>query len=101
MLLKASGISLSQMQHVPFYMAILRQSKILYINKVYFPFPSFVSKKYEIKITFRSKRGQDCFQASNCYRQQTKFAKVMFLHLSVILSTRGAWSWGGVCLSAC
>ena len=32
---------------------------------------------------------------SNCnYRPQTKFAKVMFLHLSVILFT------GGVCLSA-
>ena len=29
------------------------------------------------------------------YRPQTKFAKVMFLHLSVILFT------GGVCLSAC
>ena len=30
-----------------------------------------------------------------CYRLLTKFAKVMFLHLSVILFT------GGVCLSAC
>ena len=41
----------------------------------------------------------------NYYRPQTKFAKVMFLHLSVILSTGGwgrAWqvgrAWqGGVC----
>ena len=31
----------------------------------------------------------------SCYRPQTKFAKVMFLHLFVILFT------GGVCLSAC
>ena len=31
----------------------------------------------------------------SCYRPQTKFAKVVFLHLSVILFS------GGVCLSAC
>ena len=29
-----------------------------------------------------------------CYRPQTKFAKVMFLHLSVILSTGGS-TWAG------
>ena len=33
------------------------------------------------------------------YRPQTKFAKVMFLHLSVILLTGGGG--GGVCPSAC
>ena len=32
---------------------------------------------------------------SNFYRPQTKFAKVMFLHLSVILSTGG----GGACVA--
>ena len=35
---------------------------------------------------------------SNFYRPQTKFAKVMFFHLSVILSTGGrAWQEGHVC----
>ena len=39
----------------------------------------------------------------NYYRSQTKFAKVMFLHLSVILSTGGLHSrghaWWGVCVA--
>ena len=32
------------------------------------------------------------------YRPQTKFAKVMFLHLSVILFTRGC-TWQGACVA--
>ena len=33
------------------------------------------------------------------YRPQTKFANVMFLHVSVILSTGGWHAWqGGVCM---
>ena len=35
----------------------------------------------------------------NYYRPQTKFAKVMFLHLSVILSTGGACMAGGACVA--
>ena len=44
------------------------------------------------------------FFRSNCYRLQTKFAKVMFLHVSVshsvhrggqgVSALEGAWSWG-------
>ena len=36
----------------------------------------------------------------NFYRPQTKFAKVMFLHVSVILST-GGWGWGCLVPGGC
>ena len=57
----------------------------------------------------------ECFLVQNCYRPQTKFAKVMFLQVSVILSRGGmhgcsggcawllgghAWLLGGACVVA-
>ena len=47
------------------------------------------------------KTGKNLF-CCNIYRPQTKFAKVMFLHVSVILSTGGACvvAPGGACVVA-
>ena len=39
--------------------------------------------------------GRDCQDVSHFYRPQTKFAKVMFLHVSVILSTGGGSASSG------
>ena len=39
------------------------------------------------------------FVLSNYYRSQTKFVKVMFLHVSVILSTGGGMHGGGACVA--
>ena len=61
----------------------------IYIKKLYFKIGHLVSI-LEIKMKLEP-----------CYHPQMKFAKVMFLQVSVILSMGGhAWLLGGVCMVA-